>query len=59
MSFLIVPLLYPDLAGLLNFSHSFQHNFRVEPQFGDPASIWEKMMLFLQLTNFQMEDIHD
>ncbi len=29
MSLLIVPLLYPDLAGLLNFSHSFQHNFRV------------------------------
>lgn len=25
----IVPLLYPDLAGLLNFSHPFQHNFRV------------------------------
>jgi hypothetical protein len=29
MSLLIVPLLYPDLAGLLNFSHPFQHNFRV------------------------------
>jgi len=29
MSLLIVPLLYPDLAGLLNFSHLFQHNFRV------------------------------
>ena len=29
MSLLIVPLLYPDLAGLLNFSQPFQHNFRV------------------------------
>jgi len=29
MSALIVPLLYPHLAGLLNFSHLFQHNFRV------------------------------
>ncbi len=29
MSLLIVPLLYPDLAGLLNFSHPFQHNCRV------------------------------
>jgi hypothetical protein len=29
MSLLIVPLLYPDSAGLLNFSHPFQHNFRV------------------------------
>jgi len=29
MSLLIVPLLYPDLAELLNFSHPFQNNFRV------------------------------
>jgi hypothetical protein len=29
MSLLIVPLLYPDLAELLNFSHQFQNNFRV------------------------------
>jgi len=29
MSLLIVPLLYPDLAELLNFSRPFQHNFRV------------------------------
>jgi hypothetical protein len=29
MSLLIVPLLYPDLAGLLNFSRPFQHNLRV------------------------------
>jgi hypothetical protein len=28
MSLLIVPLLYPDLAELLNFSHPFQNNFR-------------------------------
>ena len=40
MSLLIVPLLYPDLAGLLNFSqHPFQHNFRVAdepPAMGHP-----------------------
>jgi hypothetical protein len=29
MSLLIVPLLYPDLAGLLNLSHPFQRNFLV------------------------------
>jgi hypothetical protein len=29
MSLLIVPLLYPDLAELLNFSHAFQNNFRI------------------------------
>ena len=29
MSLLIVPLLYPDLAELLNFSHPFQNKFRV------------------------------
>src|SRR6266478_7877860 len=28
MSLLIVPLLYPDLAELLNFSNPFQNNFR-------------------------------
>ena len=32
MSLLIVPLSYPDLAGLLNFSQPFQHNFRVADQ---------------------------
>jgi len=29
MSLLIVPLLYPDLAGLLNFSYPFLNNFRI------------------------------
>jgi hypothetical protein len=29
MPLLIVPLLYPDLAELLNFSHAFQNNFRI------------------------------
>jgi len=28
MSLLIVPLLYPDLAELLNFSDPFQNNLR-------------------------------
>ena len=29
MSLLIFPLLYPDLADLLNFLYPFQNNFRV------------------------------
>jgi hypothetical protein len=29
MSALIVPLLYPDLAGLRNFHTSFQNNYRL------------------------------
>ncbi len=34
MSLLIVPLLYPDLAELLNFSHPFQNNFRISDEPG-------------------------
>ena len=39
MSLLIVPLLYPDLAGLLNFSDPFQNNFGVAESGATPYQL--------------------